>query len=227
MTNPATPSPAPKGGMPKWLIIVLVVLVVVVLVCCGGVTTCFLAARRVAKTGVQAATQKIHDEMIVATQRAQDEMMAATQRAADEATRQAAQNIGGAGAANAGAGGNGASGSGGSTGGGRPAVNFGGSLPSNFPKDVPVMAGFTSSGVSVSDSVQGTGMVMLGGKGARADVVAYYEKQMKDQGWAEAKNVEIGESSTMIFTKDTRQATIQAITSDGNTMLTIRYEPKP
>jgi hypothetical protein len=228
--------PASGGGMPKWLIIVLVLLLIVIVGCCGGFVACRWACAK-AVSGAQGALQ-------TATQRAHDEMMAATQRAADEAKRQAEQGLrgtgitapepgdgagGGAGAPAPGA--RGATGGGGApaagTGGGRPAVNLGGGMPANFPKDLPVMAGFTSAGVSISDSAQGTGMVMLSGKGTRQDAVAYYEKQMKDQGWAESRNMEIGESNTMVFTKDTRQATIQAVNTDGNTMLTIRYEPKP
>ena len=45
MTNsvtPGTPSPAPKGGMPKWLIVLLVILVVIIVGCCGGASLCGL-----------------------------------------------------------------------------------------------------------------------------------------------------------------------------------------
>ena len=44
MTNPATP--APKGGMPKWLIILLVVLGIVLLTCCGMFTMCTYILRQ-------------------------------------------------------------------------------------------------------------------------------------------------------------------------------------
>jgi len=219
--------------MPKWLIIVLVVLLVVIVGCCGGFVACRWACAK-AVSGAQGVLQ-------TATQKAHDELMAATQRAADEAQRQAEQAArgggttppepgGGAGAPGAGAGrgagGAPAGGARGGTGGGNLAVSPVGGTPANFPKDLPIMSGFTSGGVSVSDSAKGTGMVMLTGKSTRQDTVAYYEKQMKDQGWTETNNLEIGDTSSMIFTKDTRQATVQASTSDGNTMLIISYEPK-
>jgi hypothetical protein len=102
-------------------------------------------------------------------------------------------------------------------------VSVGGAMPANFPADVPVMEGYTSAGVSVANAAQGTGMVMLSGKGTRADVVAYYEKQMKDRGWTETNNVAMGASSTMIFSKDSRQATIQAVETNGSVTLTIQY----
>jgi len=219
--------------MPKWLIIVLVLFLIVIVGCCGGFVACRWACAK-AVTGAQSALQ-------TATQKARDEMMAATQRAADEAQRQAEQAArgggtsppepgvgGGAPGAGAGRGAGGAptGGARGGTGGGGPSVNVTGSTPANFPKDLPVMAGFTSGGVSAADIAKGTGMVMLTGKSTRQDTVAYYEKQMKDQGWTETNNIEIGDTSSMIFTKDTRQATIQASNSDGNTMLIISYEPK-
>ena len=100
-------------------------------------------------------------------------------------------------------------------------------VQASLPPDVMVMPGFTSSGVNVADAAKGTGMVILNGKGTRADVVAYYEKQMKVAGWSEANNVEMGGGATMVFSKDTRQVTIQAVENNGTVMVTIQYGPKP
>jgi hypothetical protein len=107
------------------------------------------------------------------------------------------------------------------------AITAGRGLPANFPVDVPVIEGFTASRVSVSDAVRGTGIVMMGGTGTWANVVAEYQRQMKDRGWSQLSSEAVGVTSTMVFAKDTRQVTIRVGESGGSAMLTIEYGPKP
>jgi hypothetical protein len=230
--------------MPKWLIVLLVVLIVVVLGCCGGFAACRWACKA-AGTAAQSAIQ-------TATQRAREEIMAATQRAAEETRRQAEQAVAGRGTTatpeededtttptpdttppsdhaktNGGTttppSGNVTIGSA-----GQPTVTVGGkSLPTNFPKDVPVMAGLTPGGMSVSDTAKGSGTTMLSGKVSRQDVAAYYQKQMKDQGWTQAQNIDINGLTMLSFEKDQRQVMVQVSDDNGTTLVVVNYESKP
>ena len=106
----------------------------------------------------------------------------------------------------------------------RPGV---GAIPGNFPEDVPVMPGFTATGPAMAIDAQGNGMAMFTGTTGRADVVAYYQKQMKDNGWSELRSAAVGPSTTMIYVKGTRQTTIQVVDANANVLLTIQYGPKP
>jgi hypothetical protein len=234
MTNPATPPS--KGGMPKWLIILLVILLVIILGCCGIFTTCFYLARK----GVQAAQSAGAQIQIDAEQRIKDEQ----QRLANQATQNG--NNGGSVApggvvgpsGNSGTGGTGEAGGnagGGNAAGGNPGNNVGdraiaeglgaGKLPVNFPTDVPVMKGLSPSSISMADKVKGTGMVALTGKVTREDAAAFYDKQMKDQGWTETENQDVMNQTIMQFTKDKRKATVQVVTDSNNgTMVNIAYE---
>jgi hypothetical protein len=216
--------------MPKWLIILAVVFLIILLGCCGGFVACRWACAKAVTAG-EAAAQKAEE---------------AASRAAEEAGRRATQPegggpvtvgggggaIGGAGVDGGGGGNPGAGGGaapGGGNGGGGNGITSGlgsGNMPANFPKDIPVMAGLAPSGVSFADKTKGSGMIALTGTGKRTDAAAYYEKQMADQGWAPGQNVDIGDSTSMTFTKDNRQATIQAVQDGNKVMVNIIYETK-
>jgi hypothetical protein len=229
--------------MPKWLIILLVVLLVVILGCCGGMATCGFIARRaggVARSAAQAATQRMEEEIRHQEELAKQRMEEARQRVDEEVRKQAEQAARGGSTTPPEDGSSKTPAAGGTTapprgspvtvggGAGQPTVSVGGtSLPSNFPKDVPVMTGFAPGGMSVSDSVKGSGMTMLSGKASRQDLSTYYQKQMKDQGWTLAQNLDMGELTMMTFTKDKRQVIMQATTDNGTTSLVITYEQKP
>jgi len=210
-----TPAPAPKSGMPKWLIIVLVLLLVVMFVCCGGLVTCGILARRAARAGGSAFKEAFD----AATQRAEVEAQAAAQRAADDAKQRIAEQ-------------------------GAPGVttpesnspaaspsrtiteNLGtAKMPANFPTDIPVMAGLTSN-FSTADKVKGSGAAIFSGKIKHDDATAYYEKQMTSQGWKMETNTDVGDGTYMAFTKDTRRANVSITTDTDKTtsMVSIQYE---
>lgn len=99
----------------------------------------------------------------------------------------------------------------------------GGSLPTSFPKDLPVYAGMRSQ-TSAVNSKDESGTVVLSGKAAASDVVDWYEKEMKSNGWTETANQTVGEGSAMSFTKEDRQASVLVVPSGtGESAVTLTY----
>ncbi len=236
MTNPVTPAGAPVppagGGMPKWLIILLVIGLVVVLGCCGGFAACHWMCTKVVTAGAEAA----QNGAVALQQRAMQAQ--ADAQAAMEQQRAAAVAAGGNGQAMPDQAAPGAPAAGG-TGGAAAAAggnNQGiadslgtGRMPANFPTDVPVLKGLTPSGISTADKVKGSGMIMMTGPVAHDDAVAYYDKELQNQGWKEETNQDIMGQTIMTFSKDTRTLTVQVV-PDGNTgksMVNLVYETKP
>lgn len=82
-------------------------------------------------------------------------------------------------------------------------------LPSNFPEDVPVYSGaqVTASSTQNDDSFY----VTLSSADAFNDVKAYYDDQIKSEGWKIDNTSSYssgGQSATFIASKDNRQLTV-------------------
>jgi hypothetical protein len=206
--------------MPKWLIILLVVFLIVILGCCGGVGTCIYLGKK--------AVQAAKDNAGTIEQQIQDRAQQAERDAAARAANGGGGIPTGGGVTGGGAGGStgGSGGGSGTSGGGGGVLPSMGSLPTNFPKDVPVMAGMAPAGVAVADNANGSGVATFTTSQKRQDVAAYYTTAMKDQGWSVDQNMDIGQGTMMVFSKDTRKAVVQAVTTDNQTMVTVQYQSK-
>ncbi len=207
MTTQGTPIGTPGsggGGMPKWLIVLLVVLVVVLIGCCGGVSTCFFLARWAAQN-MGPALQQMQDEMIKQAKAAQTR---AQGQNPGVAVPPAADNAGNAGTP-------GAPGAAGVPNAPAPAaVGPTQKLPSNFPTDVPVQEGLTST-FSIGDNTKGSGSVMLSGNVKPDDAVAYYTKTLEKNGWTQTGNTTMNELTQLQYTKDTRKLVVQVSGGTG------------
>jgi hypothetical protein len=212
MTNAGTPNyqtPAPKGGIPKWVIILIVVLGLVIFVCCGGVVTCMVLAKRVGTT-VAAKAQEVAKE---------------AQKRMDEEERRSAQAGGGdevGSTPSAGV----RTESGGATPStpGEPSIRAT-RLPANFPSDVPVYSGMQPT-YALSDKSKGTGHVIFTGSAKVDTVSSYYEKEMINKGWREETNTSINDGWVGIYSKDDRNATVSVSMDGDKTMVSVMYEKK-
>jgi hypothetical protein len=99
-------------------------------------------------------------------------------------------------------------------------------LPSNFPSDLTVYPGMNST-FSASDNLTGKGSVLLQGKVEHQNLVDYYRKQVKDGGWEQTGDTEVGELTQLTYTKDDREVLVQVSPGDdGMTLLTLNYAKK-
>ena len=93
-----------------------------------------------------------------------------------------------------------------------------GEMPKDFPADVYVM-----SGASVVSSISTPGGMNLALKtsDSKADVVARYAAEMKDQGWTTESTMDMGEMAMLSCAKDNRQASVIVQTEDGATSINL------
>ena len=100
-------------------------------------------------------------------------------------------------------------------------------LPDNFPSDVPIFSGMSPT-MSYSDKAREAGMAMFTASGkVGADVIQYYQKELPGQGWKEDNVVNIGATTTLIYSKEGRTVTVMATANDDNTtMVQITYGKK-
>jgi hypothetical protein len=87
---------------------------------------------------------------------------------------------------------------------------------SNLPQDVPVYPG--------AENVQSTAgqMTLMQTQDTVEQVVAFYEDQMKSNGWTSMPGSDIGEGSNMQWMKGTKLAVITAMVQDNRTVITIQ-----
>ncbi len=87
---------------------------------------------------------------------------------------------------------------------------------SNLPQDVPAYPS--------AENVQSTAgqMTIMQTQDTVEQVVAYYEDQMKGNGWTSIPGSDIGEGSNMQWMKGTMLAVITAMVQDGRTVITIQ-----
>lgn len=225
MTNPAAPTPAPQapGGMPKWLIIVAVIFLLVLFGCCGGFVACNWMCHRAATSLNQAMLDAEKRNIDLA--HAQGALQGLAQphsntvpaptgdvtNATPTNTPGGANDVTPAKPANTDA-----------------QATIAQSLPESFPSDIPQPKGLTVAS-SASDNVKGTGGVYYTGTGSHADLKSFYRTEMKNQGWTPTEDNDIATLSTLIFTKDTRKATIMIAndpTHSEQLMVTILYDKK-
>lgn len=98
--------------------------------------------------------------------------------------------------------------------------------PEGFPKEFPIMKGFT---VLSYTSVNQEGGAIYGGewtaKASIADIYAYYKKELPDNGWVIQTTSTYNESSSIMFSKkgDQRYSGTLSMEKepDGNTKVTL------
>jgi hypothetical protein len=96
------------------------------------------------------------------------------------------------------------------------------SLPADFPKDVPIQEGATvATTMRMGDNLT----VTLTLKGTLAATKAYYEAQLKKEGWTVEQTMEMGTSSMISAKKDKRECAL-VIGEDKGTVSIMITLPK-
>ena len=100
-----------------------------------------------------------------------------------------------------------------------------GSLPADFPKDIPVYAG--AEIVSAATTAGTVGAVLSTGD-APEKVADFYKSELEKNGWAKPQAVNMAGTSTMTATKEKRRISV-GITkgADGKTSISIGVTAMP
>ncbi len=98
-------------------------------------------------------------------------------------------------------------------------VSTGGSLPADFPKDVPVYAGATVT----SGATTGAGAaVVFSSADATDKIAAFYKEELPKNGWSKPIATDMGGISAISATKEKRQLGISITKgTDGKSMISI------
>lgn len=92
------------------------------------------------------------------------------------------------------------------------------SLPSDFPKDIPVYKGSTI--LTTATTSEGS-YISLQTTDSATDVLAWYETELK--GWTKEESFDMQGLSARTFTKPGLKIVITAASQDGQTMINIQY----
>ena len=98
-----------------------------------------------------------------------------------------------------------------------------GEMPQDFPADVYVMSG---ASVVSSISTPGGANLTLKSASSKADVVARYAAQMKDQGWTTESTMDMGEMAMLSFAKGDRRASVIVQAENGATDINLTVGTK-
>jgi hypothetical protein len=100
-----------------------------------------------------------------------------------------------------------------------------GSLPADFPKDVPVYEGASVTSASTTGGVAGA---VLMTSDAPDKVSAFYKDELAKQGWSKPQAIDMSGTSTITATKDKRRVSV-AITKaqDGKTSISLGVTTMP
>src|SRR5436190_15266091 len=91
-------------------------------------------------------------------------------------------------------------------------------LPDKFPKDVPIYKGAVPKVASTQGKAM---MVHMNVPASVADVLKYYQDQLKDQGWEIQSTMNMGEGSMISSKKADRQCTALVMKQDKETVVQI------
>ena len=98
------------------------------------------------------------------------------------------------------------------------------SLPAGFPKDIPSPRDSTV-GVTVAQGK--TLMVTFRAKGTVPECLAYYQEQLKAQGWTLKPATEMGGTSFVLQgKKDKRECTVMITPGEGETVVQVHAPPE-
>lgn len=100
-----------------------------------------------------------------------------------------------------------------------------GSLPADFPKDIPVYTGATV--VAGATGAMGKGASFSTADGADK-VAEYYKAELPKQGWADVKSVAAGPATAITASKEKRMLSIGLTKGpDGKTVIAVGETAKP
>ena len=100
-----------------------------------------------------------------------------------------------------------------------------GTLPADFPKDVPVYTGATVVSSSTAGGVVGA---VLNTGDAIDKVSAYYKDELAKNGWSTPQAMNAGVNTIIRATKEKRQAAIAIMKdTEGKTSVSIAVTPMP
>jgi hypothetical protein len=100
-----------------------------------------------------------------------------------------------------------------------------GSIPADFPKDVPVYAGAEVTSASTAGGVVGAVLMTAD---APDKVAAYYADELAKQGWSKPQAVDMAGTHTMTATKDKRRASVTVTKAQsGKTSISIGVTTMP
>ncbi|MDQ6705561.1 MAG: hypothetical protein M3Z85_06315 [Acidobacteriota bacterium] len=89
-----------------------------------------------------------------------------------------------------------------------------GSMPSDYPKDVPVYSG-AKVVIAQAISEKNGSHLMLETADSAAKIIEYYKKELDANGWKTEASMDMGAMSIITATKDKRQLVIQVV-GDNN-----------
>ena len=96
-------------------------------------------------------------------------------------------------------------------------------LPDGFPKDAPIMPGGAIKTAMVAKDITSVAMTT---PSQVADVVKYYEDNLKAQGWTVAPTQVVGQATFVTATKDERNLSVQATKSNDGSAVMMSLRPK-
>jgi hypothetical protein len=89
-------------------------------------------------------------------------------------------------------------------------------LPDNFPKDVPIYKGAV---VKVASTQGKSMMVHMSVSASAADLLKFYQDQLKDQGWEIQSTMNMGEGSMISAKKASRQCTALVMKQEKDSLV--------
>jgi hypothetical protein len=100
-----------------------------------------------------------------------------------------------------------------------------GSLPADFPKDIPV---YTGAGITSASTAGGNVGAVLTTADAPEKVVEFYKAELEKNGWSKPQAVSAAGTNSVIARKEKRQLAV-GITkaADGKTNISIGVTPMP
>jgi hypothetical protein len=106
-----------------------------------------------------------------------------------------------------------------------PATASTGSLPADFPKDVPVYPGAT---IVSASNVGGTSGAVLSTADEGDKVAAYYKDELAKQGWSSPQAMNAGGTNVVRATKEKRQVAVSITKgADGKTSVSLGITAMP
>ena len=98
------------------------------------------------------------------------------------------------------------------------AVGGGAKVPDTFPKDVQVYAG---AKVTASVSMPNGQHLSLESSDSIEKIIAFYKSQMSGGGWKEEMSMNQGQSSMLVYKKETRTVSIVVASSGKNSQINL------
>jgi hypothetical protein len=96
-------------------------------------------------------------------------------------------------------------------------------LPDDFPKDVPIYKGAVPQMATTQGKMM---MVHFNSSAPVADILKFYQEQLKEQGWEIQTTMNIGEGSMLSAKKGERECTATVMKQDKGSMIQLTVAQK-